>query len=118
LGRGVEAYEVPKIRRGRWLGGRSSGTGVGGGAAVISRVHGQYLDVRRGHQRDYENDDGDDTHVMSSYNRVADSVGHLSFVLFIGNSFTYGHGSPVRSYRSDTVTDLNNTGIFGVPALF
>ncbi len=39
-------------------------------------------------------------------------------VLFIGNSFTYGHGSPVRFYRSDTVTDLNNTGIGGVPALF
>ena len=41
-----------------------------------------------------------------------------STVLFIGNSFTYGHGSPVRFYRSDTVTDLNNTGIGGVPALF
>ena len=39
-------------------------------------------------------------------------------VLFIGNSFTYGHGAPVRFYRSDTVTDLNNTGIGGVPALF
>lgn len=39
-------------------------------------------------------------------------------VLFIGNSFTYGHGSPVRFYRADTVTDLNNTGIGGVPALF
>ena len=39
-------------------------------------------------------------------------------VLFIGNSFTYGHGSPVRFYRSDTVTDLNHTGIGGVPALF
>ena len=34
-------------------------------------------------------------------------------VLFIGNSFTYGHGSPVRFYRADTVTDLNNTGIGG-----
>ncbi len=31
-------------------------------------------------------------------------------VLFIGNSFTFGWGSPVRFYRSDTVTDLNNTG--------
>ena len=38
-------------------------------------------------------------------------------VLFIGNSFTYGHGSPVRFYRSDTVTDLNGEGIGGVPAL-
>ena len=39
-------------------------------------------------------------------------------VLFIGNSFTYGAGSPVRFYRSHTVTDLNNEGIGGVPALF
>jgi len=39
-------------------------------------------------------------------------------VLFIGNSFTYGHGSPVRFYRSDTVTDLNEEHIGGVPALF
>ena len=41
-----------------------------------------------------------------------------SSVLFIGNSFTYGHGSPVRFYRADTVTDLNSEGIGGVPALF
>ncbi len=39
-------------------------------------------------------------------------------VLFIGNSFTFGDGSPVRFYRSSTVTDLNNEGIGGVPALF
>ncbi len=39
-------------------------------------------------------------------------------ILFIGNSFTYGQGSPVRFYRGDTVTDLNGTGIGGVPALF
>jgi hypothetical protein len=39
-------------------------------------------------------------------------------VLFIGNSFTYAHASPVRFYRSGTVTDLNNEGIGGVPALF
>ena len=39
-------------------------------------------------------------------------------VLFIGNSFTYGYGSAARFYRSDTVTDLNNEGIGGVPALF
>ena len=39
-------------------------------------------------------------------------------VLFIGNSFTYGHGSAVRFYRTDTVTDLNSEGIGGVPALF
>ena len=39
-------------------------------------------------------------------------------MLFIGNSFTFGSGSPVRFYRADTVTDLNNEGIGGVPALF
>jgi hypothetical protein len=39
-------------------------------------------------------------------------------VLFIGNSFTYAAGSPVRFYRSGTVSDLNNEGIGGVPALF
>ena len=32
-------------------------------------------------------------------------------VLFIGNSFTFAAGSPVRFYRSDTVTDLNNGGL-------
>jgi hypothetical protein len=39
-------------------------------------------------------------------------------VLFIGNSFTYGFGSAVRFYRADSVTDLNNDGVGGVPALF
>lgn len=39
-------------------------------------------------------------------------------ILFIGNSFTYGAYSAVRGYRADTVTDLNNEGIGGVPALF
>ncbi|MCB1649174.1 MAG: PEP-CTERM sorting domain-containing protein [Pseudomonadales bacterium] len=39
-------------------------------------------------------------------------------LLFIGNSFTFGSGSPARFYRADTVTDLNKQGIGGVPALF
>ena len=39
-------------------------------------------------------------------------------VLFIGNSFTYAHGSAVRFYRAGTVTDLNGGGVGGVPALF
>lgn len=39
-------------------------------------------------------------------------------ILFVGNSFTYGELSPVKSYKPDTVTDLNKTGIGGVPALF
>lgn len=38
-------------------------------------------------------------------------------VLFVGNSFTFGFGSAVRFYRADSVTDLNNEGIGGVPAL-
>lgn len=39
-------------------------------------------------------------------------------ILFVGNSFTFGSGSAVRFYRADSVTDLNNEGIGGVPALF
>ncbi|WP_374144932.1 DUF4886 domain-containing protein [Sphingomonas sp. 28-63-12] len=39
-------------------------------------------------------------------------------ILFVGNSFTYGALSPVRRYRAETVTDLNQSGIGGVPALF
>jgi len=39
-------------------------------------------------------------------------------ILFIGNSFTFGSGSPVRYYRNHTVTDLNDEGVGGVPALF
>jgi hypothetical protein len=39
-------------------------------------------------------------------------------ILFIGNSFTFAFGSPVRYYRPDTVADLNGSGQGGVPALF
>jgi len=39
-------------------------------------------------------------------------------VLFIGNSFTFGAGSPVQTWRAETVTDLNHEKIGGVPALF
>ena len=39
-------------------------------------------------------------------------------ILFIGNSFTFGFGSPVRYFRPDTVADLNGGGQGGVPALF
>jgi hypothetical protein len=42
----------------------------------------------------------------------------VTAILFIGNSFTYGANSPVRFYRANTVTDLNNEGQGGVPALF
>jgi hypothetical protein len=39
-------------------------------------------------------------------------------ILFIGNSFTYGQGSPVHFYRAASVTDLNGEGNGGVPSLF
>jgi hypothetical protein len=40
-------------------------------------------------------------------------------ILFVGNSFTFGGGSPpVQGFRPETVTDLNREGIGGVPALF
>ncbi len=39
-------------------------------------------------------------------------------ILFVGNSFTFGAGSPVERYRPETVTDLNGEGVGGVPALF
>ena len=39
-------------------------------------------------------------------------------ILFVGNSFTYSAGTPVQRYKPHSVTDLNRTGIGGVPALF
>lgn len=39
-------------------------------------------------------------------------------ILFIGNSFTFGAGSAVQTWRADSVRDLNGQGIGGVPALF
>ena len=39
-------------------------------------------------------------------------------ILFIGNSFVFASGSPVRFYRANTVKDLNGDGVGGVPALF
>ena len=39
-------------------------------------------------------------------------------ILFIGNSFTFGAASPVQKYRASSVTDINKSGIGGVPALF
>jgi hypothetical protein len=39
-------------------------------------------------------------------------------ILFVGNSFTFGAESPVMTYRTDSVTDLNGDGMGGVPALF
>jgi hypothetical protein len=39
-------------------------------------------------------------------------------LLFIGNSFTFGELSPVHFWKNGSVTDLNDEGIGGVPALF
>jgi hypothetical protein len=39
-------------------------------------------------------------------------------ILFVGNSFTFGANSPVMTYGSATVMDLNRDGMGGVPALF
>ncbi len=42
----------------------------------------------------------------------------LEHILFVGNSFTYGHGAAVRRYRTHSVEDLNGESTGGVPALF
>jgi len=39
-------------------------------------------------------------------------------ILFVGNSFTFADLSDVKHYRPESVHDLNNEGIGGVPALF
>ncbi len=39
-------------------------------------------------------------------------------ILFIGNSFTQGANSAVLRYRPDSVDDLNDEGVGGIPALF
>lgn len=50
------------------------------------------------------------------------SFASATSILFIGNSFTYGEAARgpdlVRPYGANTVTDLNRTGVGGVPALF
>lgn len=45
-------------------------------------------------------------------NAIADNI------LFVGNSFTYGAGTPLMTYKAHTITDLNGEGMGGVPALF
>nr|WP_246438600.1 SGNH/GDSL hydrolase family protein [Novosphingobium piscinae] len=39
-------------------------------------------------------------------------------ILFVGNSFTYGFGTPIRRFHPERVVDLNREGVGGVPALF
>lgn len=46
------------------------------------------------------------------------AAGREKQILFVGNSFTYGEYSPVQTYRPERVTDLNDEGNGGVPALF
>ena len=47
------------------------------------------------------------------------TAAYADTILFVGNSFTFGGGSPpVQGYRPETVTDLNREGMGGVPALF
>jgi hypothetical protein len=52
------------------------------------------------------------------FSLLAAGAARAESILFVGNSFTYGAGSPVWKYRSETVTDLNAEGVGGVPALF
>ena len=49
---------------------------------------------------------------------IVDAPGRAASILFVGNSFTYGDHSDVQHYRPESVHDLNNEGIGGVPALF
>lgn len=55
---------------------------------------------------------------LASNSFLAPSLAADESILFLGNSFTFGYGSATRYYRADTVTDLNNEGTGGVPALF
>jgi hypothetical protein len=56
--------------------------------------------------------------VVAVLTLVMESPGHAASILFIGNSFTFGELSDVKHYRAESVHDLNNDGIGGVPALF
>ena len=49
---------------------------------------------------------------------LAASPAFAETILFVGNSFTYAAGTPVMTFRSKFVTDLNRSGVGGVPALF
>lgn len=49
---------------------------------------------------------------------LGSALAQAADILFIGNSFTYAAGSAVRTWRVDSVNDLNAQGIGGMPALF
>ncbi|RYE97900.1 MAG: PEP-CTERM sorting domain-containing protein [Oxalobacteraceae bacterium] len=58
-----------------------------------------------------------------AFGAVAMPASATTTILFIGNSFTYGEPTAgvaptVQYYQPTTVTDLNGSGIGGVPALF
>jgi len=57
-----------------------------------------------------------------AFGAVAMPASATTTILFIGNSFTYGEPAgaapTVQYYQPNTVTDLNGSGIGGVPALF
>jgi hypothetical protein len=55
--------------------------------------------------------------LLASPGHAATPPAHTASVLFVGNSFTYGDLSPVRHFQPESVTDLNQEGTGGVPAL-
>lgn len=56
--------------------------------------------------------------VLAAVAAALPALASATSILFIGNSFTYADKSPVHFWRASTVTDLNNTGVGGMPALF
>lgn len=58
------------------------------------------------------------THALLAMLTFGSTLAQAADILFIGNSFTYAAGSPVRTWRADSVNDLNAQGIGGMPALF
>lgn len=56
--------------------------------------------------------------LMGASMALSASIAHGETILFVGNSFTFGEGSTVKYWNAGTVTDLNQQGIGGIPALF
>jgi hypothetical protein len=56
--------------------------------------------------------------VLAATKAAVAAEGGAPRLLFIGNSFTFAQGSAVRYFHASRVTDLNGTGLGGVPALF
>jgi hypothetical protein len=49
---------------------------------------------------------------------AASATARADTILFVGNSFTYGALSPLWKFHAGEVTDLNQGGVGGVPAMF